>query len=433
MPVSKNRRFAKIANDVATDGTLTARAISSDVTLGGATVYASRSNLPTSGNTAGDQAYVTANNRLYIWNGSGWYNIALLNLAPSIQSVLDSDGNTTPFALSADGIATTITITAQDSDGDPLVYTAIADSDFNGLATISQDSSVFTITPLSEDSATALSGTITFTAADGINVASSGVQTFTLSFASYTLATDYNNLTLATQGSGPGGNGPGYVSISADGTTGSIIAHDANTATAYKMSFGTAYDASTVSFTTQTFANVAHAGGIRGGRFSRDGLHLLVTPTDNLVWHYTLTTPYDVTTITSSQSASITGFARARVEWQADGGGILANLDGTIRHVPLSTPYDITTAGSSTSQFFHVEYRDIFISDDGTYMLVYENNGGSIRLINMTTAYDISTGTSSLVSGSRWYYINSYASTYITTNGLHVLTAEETKTRIYNI
>ena len=184
MPVSKNRQFAKIANDVNTSGTLTAAAISSDVTLGGATIYASRSNLPTSGNTAGDQAFTTDTNRLYIWNGSGWYNVALLNVAPSIQSVLDSDGGTTPFNLSTTGAVTTITLTAVDSDGDPITYSATSDSDFSGLATLSQADNVFTITPFSEDSATTTSGTITFTATDDVNVASSGVQTFTLNFLS---------------------------------------------------------------------------------------------------------------------------------------------------------------------------------------------------------------------------------------------------------
>ena len=39
--------------------------------------------LPTSGNTAGEQRFVTGNNRLYMWNGSGWYNIALVNTSPT--------------------------------------------------------------------------------------------------------------------------------------------------------------------------------------------------------------------------------------------------------------------------------------------------------------------------------------------------------------
>lgn len=184
MAESRNRQFAKLAKDITSAGDIKESGISSDVNLGGATIYATRSSLPSSGNTAGDQAYVTDNNRLYIWNGSGWYNIALLNVAPSITSVLDSDSGTTPFTLSTTGAVTRVTITATDSDGDPLTYESSADSDFSGLATLSQSSNVFTITPLSQDSATTTSGTITFTATDGVNVASSGIQTFTLSFVS---------------------------------------------------------------------------------------------------------------------------------------------------------------------------------------------------------------------------------------------------------
>lgn len=152
-------------------------------TSAGVTVYASASSLPVSGNEAGDQAFVTGTGRLFIFSGVGWYNVALINNTPVIQSILDSDSGTTPFTLATDGTTTTtITITAVDSDGESITYNATADSDFGGLATISQDSSVFTITPLSEDSATTTSGTIVFTATDGINTATSATQTFRLTF-----------------------------------------------------------------------------------------------------------------------------------------------------------------------------------------------------------------------------------------------------------
>jgi len=39
--------------------------------------YAGPNNFPTSGNSVGDQGWDTSNNRLYIWNGSGWYSIAV--------------------------------------------------------------------------------------------------------------------------------------------------------------------------------------------------------------------------------------------------------------------------------------------------------------------------------------------------------------------
>lgn len=184
----KNRLFAKMAGNINTDGDITSSGISSAITTSideaGVTIYASAASLPTSGNTAGDQAFATDTNRLYIYSGVGWYNVALINNTPIIQSVLDSDSGTTPFSLAIDGTPTTITITAVDSDGETITYASSADSDFSGLATLSQSSNVFTITPLSQDSATTSSGTITFTATDGINTATSGVQTFTLNFLS---------------------------------------------------------------------------------------------------------------------------------------------------------------------------------------------------------------------------------------------------------
>ena len=77
---------------------------------GGASVYANLAALPTSGNTQGDFAHVTANNGLYFWNGSGWYSIAIVNATPTISGVSGS------YALATDGTATTVTVTASDPE-----------------------------------------------------------------------------------------------------------------------------------------------------------------------------------------------------------------------------------------------------------------------------------------------------------------------------
>ena len=148
----------------------------------GVTVYATVDNLPLSGNSAGDLAFVDDTDRFYIFTGAGWYSVSLVNATPVISSVLNSDGGSTPFTLSTEGASTVITITATDSDGIPLTFAANSDSGFSGLASLSQSDNVFTVTPFSEDSATTTSGTITFTASDGIQVATSDAQTFTLEF-----------------------------------------------------------------------------------------------------------------------------------------------------------------------------------------------------------------------------------------------------------
>jgi len=145
-------------------------------------VYDSIDLLPTSGLSAGDQAFVSSNNRLYVSNGSGWYNVALVNATPVL-----SVSQTGTIALTP-GSATNITVTATDSDNSNATLSLLVESggDFFKFATLSQDSSVYTITPRTEDSAVALgsdgSATLTFKASDGISQAT--VQnTFTLAFS----------------------------------------------------------------------------------------------------------------------------------------------------------------------------------------------------------------------------------------------------------
>jgi hypothetical protein len=156
---------------------------------GGVTTYSAIGDLPLTGNSAGDMAYVSGNNRLYINNGTGWYNIALVNTNPSITSVQDANNNTTPFTLSTDGTATVITITASDPEDIPLTYSysVTSGSLTNGggtTATVSQgtgaNTNQFTITPTTTQ-AYAGSFTLTFTASDGINQATSA-NVFSLSF-----------------------------------------------------------------------------------------------------------------------------------------------------------------------------------------------------------------------------------------------------------
>ena len=132
--------------------------------------------LPGGGLTAGDTAYVSANNRFYVSNGSGWYNVALVNVTPSLT--ISPDG---AVELNTDGTPTTITLTAQDSDNANLTFSVESDGSFLGLGTIAQDSSVFTITPFSSDSATQTSSTLTFKVTDGVGIGS-GTTALSLTF-----------------------------------------------------------------------------------------------------------------------------------------------------------------------------------------------------------------------------------------------------------
>jgi hypothetical protein len=143
--------------------------------------YANVNALPNTGNKVGDQAFVEETDRLYIWNGSGWYNIALINTTPTWDSGGQPEGS---YVLDADSpqTATTITLAASDPEGLPISYTYVTGGSMDSIATISQDSSVFTITPKTEAQAPdGGTGSITFRASDGVNILPQ-VSSFTLEF-----------------------------------------------------------------------------------------------------------------------------------------------------------------------------------------------------------------------------------------------------------
>ena len=196
------RRLSKaIKNDVFTvDGQIASADVSTNQ-------YDSLAALPLTGIAAGTKAFVEDSDRLYISNGTGWYSIALTNASPSINSAGD-----TTYTMSY-GSPITISINAVDSDQTPLTY-GFSETGLGSLATVSNDSSEFTITPTSNY---ALEGSfnLTFTASDGINTATSSSSAFTLvnqapslsgTGSTYALASDGTTTTSVTlTGSDPEG------------------------------------------------------------------------------------------------------------------------------------------------------------------------------------------------------------------------------------
>lgn len=151
----------------------------------GVTYYNTLDSLPSSGLTVGDRGFVAENQRLYISNGSGWYNAALVNLSPSITLTPDSNS----FSITDSATALIITAVGTDSDNPDagLVNQSFASDSSQYLVNISNDSSVFTFTPLSQDSvwsnstlgnladSNTNSFTYTFKYSDGINFASRAI------------------------------------------------------------------------------------------------------------------------------------------------------------------------------------------------------------------------------------------------------------------
>ena len=86
---------------------------------GGTTVFANIAAMTATSPNAGDQALVTANSGLYIFNGSGWYKVATVNTSPTLVSPASG----TDVTLSSEGTATTIELVGTDVDeGTTLQY-----------------------------------------------------------------------------------------------------------------------------------------------------------------------------------------------------------------------------------------------------------------------------------------------------------------------
>ena len=127
--------------------------------------YATFADLPASGSTPGNTAFVVATNKLYIWSGVGWYLIATVTNA-SPTAITGVDGS---YSLAIDGTATTITAVSTDPEGFPLTWSyAVSSGSLGSTATVAQADNVFTITP-STNTANAGTFSLTFSVTDGIN------------------------------------------------------------------------------------------------------------------------------------------------------------------------------------------------------------------------------------------------------------------------
>ena len=170
-----------------------------DSNAGGVSVFANVTAMSSASGNNGDLAYVTATKKLYVHNGGGWYSFTNeLNTSP----VISSPSTGTTITLGTDGTATTIEITATDADpGTTLQYSyAVTTGSIGSTATVTSSATsggtysalapstnttntFFKVTP-STNSAHAGSFSLTFSASDTLNAATT-VQNFVLAFETY--------------------------------------------------------------------------------------------------------------------------------------------------------------------------------------------------------------------------------------------------------
>ena len=167
-----------LADLLVTRSKIQADNIAEDAVGGGVTSYANIAALvAVAAPVSGDLALVQDTNKIFVYNGSGWFLIATVN-NETPSSISGVNGT---YILSSEGIPTTITAIATDPEGFPLTWSyAITSGSLGTTATVEQTENVFIITPLQTEG----NFTISFSATDNINTPTTFVSTFSLSFLS---------------------------------------------------------------------------------------------------------------------------------------------------------------------------------------------------------------------------------------------------------
>jgi hypothetical protein len=326
--------------------------------------------LPLANIPIGQQGFVTTTNKLYIYNGSGWYNIAAINNAP----YWDSEANAT-YALSVDGTSTTVTIAAGDSDGTTLTYTATGDSNFDAIATVTKDSDngrTFYITAIdSENSAspTGGSGILTFRASDGIDQASTA-STFSIDFG--TDWSSYSTLTIAGN-SGVQGARMAQNKIIPTNQTGTVFMVTSNEGVSVVNRSGSTLSFDTTSGSNPSYSSVIYwgtskpGGGFRPGAFNSAGDKLVIGNSSD--------------TTAGSNSGSIAIFTKSGSTWtqtqtiNSPQGGNSSQFGQCVDMTPDGT-YIIVTRPS-----YDYGVGNVWLNDPRVYgALIYKWNGSSYAL-----------------------------------------------------
>ena len=346
------------------------------------------------GMTTGDQAYVQENNKLYLYNGAGWYLVATVeNAQPTAISGVES-----AYELASDGTATTITAISTDPDGFPLTWSyAVTTGSLGSTASISQTDNVFTITP-STDEANAGEFSITFSVTDGATGVVSAVSAFTLAFGIDISQAVYDNksFSVASQTTSPFG-----IRFNTAGTKMYILGTN-NPSSVYQYSLTSSWNVNTASYDNVSFRVDQQNTYPRSIAFNYNGSKMYMVGTNNpdSVYQYSLSSGWNLNTA-SYDNVSFTVDQQDGTPfgiWFNTNGSkmyILGRDNDTVYQYSLSSGWNLNTA-SYDNVSFSVASQDpapdgLAFNADGTKMYIVGQSNNRVFQYSLSTPFDIST------------------------------------------
>lgn len=222
------------------------------------------------------------------------------------------------------------------------------------------------------------------------------------SLATATLDYTQRAFTVTTQAAEP------YSTYIGDNGTKMFVLNQATNAV-FQYTLSTPYNVTTATYANKTLSVAAQETNSRGMFFKSDGTKMyIIGITSNIVFSYTLSTPWDVSTGTADYAArSFLVSTQSTVSTDlfiGNNGSTLYVLSGgaattdTVFQYTLSTPWSITSASYANKSFSvntqSTSSEGIYFKSDGTKMYILNNGGTNLDAIyqySLSVAWDVST------------------------------------------
>jgi hypothetical protein len=229
-----------------------------------------------------------------------------------------------------------------------------------------------------------------FTSGGGFFVEENNVQSWTLTG---------KNLSVAGQDSNPVG-----IFFKPDGLRMFMVG--GTNERVYQYNLSVAWDVTTSVVDPSSLSIVAQDNGMNDMYISPDGLILYaVGSTNDRVYRYNLSTPWDVNTGVFANSLSVSGYSTTPTGlfFKSDGTKLFVvdSIINTVFTIDLSTPWDITT-GVQTQSFVVSGENSVSLSisfnNSGTTMYILDGGLDDITQYDLSVPWDITTGVYASVS-----------------------------------